>query len=200
LKKGDATREAIIGRALQMAGEVGLEQISLGVLASSLDLSKSGLFAHFKSKEALQVAVFDEAVERFAQRVIVPALGAPRGEPRVRALFTKKLDWIQDSGFGQGCFFEALTHEFDDRPGVIRDRLVQSQRDLQGVFAKAVRLAISERHFAASVDPEQFAFEVEGIGAAFQRALKLLGDRNARDRAERAFDRLVADARVSKKG
>jgi AcrR family transcriptional regulator len=183
-----------------MAGEVGLEQISIGVLAASLDLSKSGLFAHFKSKEALQLAVFDEAVERFSQRVVLPALVAPRGEPRVRALFTKKLDWIEDSGFGQGCFFEALTHEFDDRPGVIRDRLIQSQRDLQGVFAKAVRLAISERHFAPSIDPEQFAFEVEGISTAFQRAHKLFGDRDARARALRAFDRLVADARASKKG
>jgi AcrR family transcriptional regulator len=199
-RKGDATREAIIRKALELAGEVGLEQISLGVLATSLDLSKSGLFAHFKSKEVLQLAVFEEAVERFSQRVIVPALAAPRGEPRVRALFTKKLDWTEDSGFGKGCFFEALTHEFDDRPGPIRDRLIQAQRDLLGVVAKAVKLAVGERHFAASVDPEQFAFEVEGIWAAFQQSYKLFGDRDARARALRAFDRLVADARVSKKG
>jgi AcrR family transcriptional regulator len=198
--KGDATREAIVRKALEMAAEVGLEQISLGVLATSLDLSKSGLFAHFKSKEALQLAIFDEAVERFSQQVVVPALAAPRGEPRVRALFTRRLDWIEDSGFGKGCFFEALTYEFDDRPGAIRDRLVQSQRDLHSVFAKAVRLAVSERHFVPSVDADQFAFEVDGISAAFHRAYKLFGDRQARDRSLRAFERLVADARVSKKG
>lgn len=198
-KKGDATREAIVAKALEMAGEIGLEQISIGVLATSLDLSKSGLFAHFKSKEALQLAVFDEAVERFSQRVIIPALAAPRGEPRVRALFVKKLDWAEDSGFGKGCFFEALTHEFDDRPGPIRDRLLDAQRDLQGVVAKAVKLAVSERHFHANVDPTQFAFEVEGIWAAYQHAYKLFRDKDARARALRAFDRLVADARGPKK-
>jgi AcrR family transcriptional regulator len=200
LRKGDATREAIIQRALAQAVEVGLEGLSLGVLAVSLDLSKSGLFAHFKSKEALQLAVLEEAIERFAQRVIVPALAAPRGEPRVQALFERHLDWVVDNGFGSGCLFMALTQEYDDRPGAIRERLIQSQREWREVIAKAVSLAIRERHFAASVDPAQFAFEAVGIATAFQQAHKLFGDPGARERARRAFGRLVEDSRSKKKG
>lgn len=197
--KGEATREAIIRMALVQAMEVGLEGISLGVLASSLDLSKSGLFAHFKSKETLQLAVLEEAIETFAQRVVGPALTKPRGEPRVRALFEGKLSWIDTNGFGTGCFFAALEQEYDDRPGPIRDRLVQSQRDWHGTIVKAVALAVRERHFAADLDPEQFAFELEGLDAAFRQRHKFLGDSSARQRAMRGYERLVEDAKPKKR-
>src|SRR5688500_4123721 len=139
--------------ALVQAMEVGLEGVSLGVLASSLGLSKSGLFAHFKSKEALQLAVLEEAIETFAEKVIAPALAEPRGEPRVRALFMNKLAWIETNGAGDGCFFTALAQEYDDRPGAVRDRLVQSQLDWRATIRRAVQLAIRERHFDAELDP-----------------------------------------------
>lgn len=193
IPKGEATRGSIIRMALVHAMEVGLEGLSLGVLASSLGLSKSGLFAHFKSKEALQLAVLEEAIETFTEKVVTPALAKPRGEPRVRALFEGKLAWFENNGFGEGCFFAALEQEFDDRPGPVRDRLVQSQRDWHAAIVKAAALAVREHHFAEGTDPEQVAFELEGIDAAFRHRHKLLGDPSARERATRAYERLVAD-------
>jgi len=191
--KGGSTRAAIIRMALIQAMEVGLEGISLGVLASALDLSKSGLFAHFKSKEALQLAVLEEAIETFTDKVVTPALAKPRGEPRVRALFEGKLAWLENNGSGLGCIFAALEQEYDDRPGPVRDRLVQSQLDWHGAIVKAASLAVRERHFVEGTDPEQVAFELEGIDAAFRHRHKLIGDASARDRATRAYDRLIAD-------
>jgi len=199
VSKGESTREAIVHEALNQAVQIGLEGISIGVLATSLDLSKSGLFAHFKSKEALQLAVLEEAIERFARKVILPSLAEPRGEPRVRALFCNKLAWMEHTGFGAGCFFLSLEQEYDDRPGPIRDRLIQSQRDWSEVVTRAAALAVRERHFHASVDPEQFAFETVGIWRAFQQAHKLLGDPKAKARAERAFERLIDEAQHKKR-
>jgi AcrR family transcriptional regulator len=193
--KGDATRTAIVGAALELAAGVGLEAVSLGVLATTLGLSKSGLFAHFGSKEALQLAVMDEAVERFAERVVAPALRQPRGEPRVRALFEHQLEWIEHSGFGSGCFFSALANEYDDQPGPVRDRVVQQQAEWRGVIARAVSLAVREGHFRKAVDPAQFAFEFVGLTQAYMQSHQLLRDPRGRALAGRAFDRLVADAR-----
>ena len=161
------------------------------MLAAGLQLSKSGLFAHFKSKEALQLEVVEEAMARFAQTVVLPAIGAPRGEPRVRALFDGFLTWIDAGERRGGCFFMALAHEFDDRPGAVRDLLVRSQRDWRGAIGKAARLAQDEGHFAVDLDTEQFAYEMVGIGMAYQQAFKLLGDPKARARAQAAFEALV---------
>jgi AcrR family transcriptional regulator len=199
VSKGEATRDAIIRVALKQAMDVGLEGISLGVLATRLELSKSGLFAHFKSKEALQLAILEEAIETFTAKVILPALQKPRGEPRVRALFEGKLAWIESNGAGNGCFFSALEKEYDDRPGPIRDRLVRMQMDWRGVIIKAVALAIHEHHFDAQVDSEQFAFDVHGIDLSVQHSLKLLGDKKAKERARQAFERLVEGARAKRR-
>jgi AcrR family transcriptional regulator len=193
--KGEATRDAIVRMALTQAMEVGLEGISLGVLASALGLSKSGLFAHFKSKEALQLAVLEESIELFAEKVVIPALAKPRGEPRVRALFENKLAWIETNGLGEGCIFASLIQEYDDRPGVVRDRLVQSQQQWRDTIAKAVQLAIRERHFDAEEDAEQLAFELVGIDASFHESYKLLEDPAARQRAMRAYERLLESAK-----
>src|SRR6185312_4440306 len=111
---------------------------------ASLNLSKSGLFAHFKSKEALQVDVLQRAIDHFIQDVVVPALKQPRGEPRVVTLFDYYLAWVHGNGRRGSCFFMALTHEYDDRPGPIRDLLVQSQRDWYDTIARAARTAVEE--------------------------------------------------------
>ena len=197
--KGDKTRTAIVREALKLAAGIGLESVSLGVLATKLDLSKSGLFAHFKSKEALQLAVLEEAVERFTQRVVLPALAQPRGEPRVKALFKNQLDWAENNGFGKGCFFVSLAQEYDDQPGPMRDRVVQQEADWRTCISKAVTIAIQEGHFNASVDPAQFAFEFLGLTHSFQQATKLVHDPKARTFAERAFERILADARSKKR-
>jgi AcrR family transcriptional regulator len=206
MNKGQRTKREIVSRALSLAGDVGLENVTLGTLASELRLSKSGLFAHFNSKEALQLAVLAEAVERFTASVIRPALEAPRGEPRLAALFERWLAWIDDSKPepaaeagrkpGGRCIFMALSQEYDDRPGELHDAVAQSQRDWRAFVTHAAKLAISARHFAADADPEQFAFELVGIGMTYQQTTKLLADPAAERRARAAFEALMARYRA----
>jgi len=193
--KGEQTRQEIVERALAMAGEVGLEQLSLGVLAAGLNLSKSGLFAHFGSKEVLQLGVLQRAMDHFAEDVVLPAVKQPRGEPRVRALFDRHLEWIRGGDNRGSCFFMALTHEYDDRPGPVRDLLVQSQRDWYGIIARAAQIAVEEGHFRPGLDADQFAFELVGVGMAFQQVHKLLENPRAEAWARSAFEALLARAR-----
>jgi AcrR family transcriptional regulator len=192
MSKGEQTRSEILDRALGLAGEVGLEGISLGVLAAGLNLSKSGLFAHFKSKEALQLSVLERAIEQFIEEVVLPALKVERGLPRVRRLFDTYLGWIYGHARRGSCFFMALTHEYDDRPGPIRDRLVQSQRDWYDAVARAARTAVEEGHFRADLDVDQFAYELVGIGMVYQQSAKLLDNPRAEERARHAFEGLLA--------
>lgn len=195
MNKGEQTRQEIVQRALALAGEVGLEGLSLGVLAAGMNLSKSGLFAHFRSKEALQVAVLQRAIDDFIQDVVVPALRQSRGEPRLRTLFDFHLRWIHGNGRHGSCFFMALTHEYDDRPGPVRDLLVQSQRDWYDTISRAARTAMEEGHFRAGLDLEQFAYELVGIGMVFQQASKLLESPRAEERARTAFEALLDRSR-----
>ncbi len=195
LGKGQRTKSEIVDRALAMAGEVGLEGLSLGVLAAGLKLSKSGLFAHFKSKEALQLEVLQRAIDRFVHLVVLPALNRPRGEPRLRAFFANYLDWINGRKDEGGCFFMALNHEYDDRPGPVREMLVESQRDWLNTVNRAARMAVEAGHFRAGLDTGQFAFEVMGIAMAMQQAIKLFEDPKALDRARDAFESLVQRSR-----
>jgi AcrR family transcriptional regulator len=194
VRKGEVTRQAILEQAAVLASQVGLEGLSIGSLAEALELSKSGLFAHFRSKEALQVQLLDYATERFVDRVVRPALAAPRGEPRVRALFERWLEWPRAGSFS-GCIFVALATELDDRPGPARDRLVQSQKDWLDVIATSFRTGIAEGHFREDADPEQFAYDTYGVMLALHHASRLLRDPQALARARRAFESLLAAAR-----
>lgn len=196
MTKGEQTRQEIVERALALAGEVGLEQLSLGVLAAGMNLSKSGLFAHFGSKEALQLGVLQRAMDHFAETVVLPAVKQPRGEPRVRALFDRHLEWIRGGDNRGSCFFMALTHEYDDRPGPVRDLLVQSQRDWYGIIARAAQIAVEEGHFRPGLDVDQFAYEMVGIGMAYQQVHKLLDNPRAEAQARSAFEALLTRARV----
>lgn len=193
--KGDQTREAILERAIRLASEVGLEGLTIGRLAGALDLSKSGLFAHFASKEALQVQTLERAAERFVDVVVRPALAEPRGEPRLRALFERWLRWPDEVPQPGGCIFVQAAVELDDRPGPARDRLVALQRAWLASIASAVKGARAEGHLRRDVDPEQFAFELYGIMLSTHHATRLLRDPRAAARARRAFERLLAAAR-----
>jgi AcrR family transcriptional regulator len=195
--KGSDTRQRILDRALALASSTGIEGLTLGTLASSLELSKSGLFAHFRSREALQVAVLEAAAERFRQFVVIPALRTPRGEPRLRALITKWVEWGSAEFQPGGCIFVSASAELDDRPGKVRDVLVQSQLDWSAMIAQAVRSAIEEGHFRADVDPEQFAFEIYGIALSYHHHKRLLRQSGSFARAQAAFERLVQSARVA---
>jgi AcrR family transcriptional regulator len=189
------TRQAILERAVGLATEVGLEGVTIGRLAEDLDLSKSGLFAHFGSKEALQVQTLEYAAERFVELVIRPALAAPRGEPRVKALFENIMRWPKLFPQPGGCSFVAATFALDDQPGPARDQVVKLQRGFLDVIAGAVRLAIAEGHFRKDVDPEQFAFDLYGIMLMTQMGTRLLGASSSGDRARSAFAALLAAAR-----
>ena len=193
--KGERTRAAILDRAIRLGSQLGLEGLSLGQLAEELDLSKSGLFAHFRSKEELQVRTLDRAAERFVEVVVRPALAAPRGEPRLRALFERWLAWPELVRQPGGCIFVAAAVELDDRPGPARDRLVELQRQWLATLATAVRGAQAEGHLRADVDAEQLAFEAYGIMLVSHHATRLLRDRKAVERARNALERLIASAR-----
>jgi AcrR family transcriptional regulator len=195
VKKGETTRHTILEHAAGLATQIGLEGITIGRLAEDLSLSKSGLFAHFQSKEALQLQVMEFAASRFVDAVVKTALRAPRGEPRVRALFDHWLAWPQRSGLPGGCFFVAASVELDDRPGPVRERLVRMQRDWLDTLAQAVRIAVSEGHFQKDVDPDQLAYEMYGIMLVTHHATRLLQDGTAGARAREAFERLLASAR-----
>jgi AcrR family transcriptional regulator len=192
--KGELTRQAVLEHATRVASQVGLEGLTIGRLADDLDLSKSGLFAHFKSKEALQIQVIEYAREQFVQTVLRPALTAERGEPRVRALFERWLEWPRSGSFS-GCIFVALATELDDRPGPARDRLVQSQKDWLDVIATSFRTGIAEGHFREDADPEQFAYDMYGVMLALHHASRLLRDPQALPRARSAFEALLGAAR-----
>ena len=190
MNKGQSTREAIVGEALSQAVHVGLEGLSLGVLASSLDLSKSGLFAHFKSKEMLQLAVLDEAIARFQDRVTTPALATANGKPRLEALFKNYLGWIKGQSDLGGCPFMVIAQEIGEAPKAVRERFLQSQDAWRMFLASTAAAAVKKRELHA--DPEQFAFEFAGIALAYQQALKLMEPRAALKRATAAFDALLA--------
>jgi AcrR family transcriptional regulator len=193
--KGEETRAAVLDRAVEVARRVGLNGLTIGTLAEEAELSKSGLFGHFRSKEALQLQVLEHARARFEEFVAWPALRAPRGEPRLRALFDRWLAWDALPG---GCPFVAAATEFDDRPGAVRDRLVHDERDLFEMIAAVFRTGVAEEHFRDDADPDQFAQDFYGVVLARHHTLRLLGDEQADNRARRAFEVLIAAARSTR--
>ena len=193
--KGDERRQLILERAAQTASRLGLEGLTIGRLASDLGLSKSGLFAHFQSKEALQVQTLRHAAELFVDRVVRPALKAPRGERRVRALFERWLAWAEADVLKGGCLFVAAATELDDQDGPVRDELVRQQRDWLELIANVARTGIAEGDFRPGLDGEQLAYELYGVMLAYHHARRLLRDPRAPQRARDAFDALVEAAR-----
>ncbi len=194
--KGETTRQAILEHAMEVASASGLEGLTIGRLARELDLSKSGLFAHFRSKEALQVQVLQYTASRFVDSVVKPALAAPRGEPRVRAIFERWLDWPRINPLPGGCLFVAVAAELDDRPGPARDLLVRQQKDWLEVIANVARTAVREGHFRGDLDADQFAQDLHGVMLAYHHAHRLLKDPKAAARARHAFAALVETART----
>ncbi len=194
--KGEATREAILAHALGLATRIGFEGLTIGRLAEALQMSKSGLFAHFRSKEGLQLEILRFAGARMVETVVKPAFAVERGEPRVRALFDRWLAWEQSPDLPGGCPFMAASFELDDRPGPVRDFVVQNLRDWIDTLGGAARIAVQEGHFRADLDCDQFAYDCQGIGLSFVHASRLMRDPRARSRATAAFETLVRAARA----
>jgi AcrR family transcriptional regulator len=194
MRKGDATREAILEQAAQVASRRGLEGLTIGTLAAELDLSKSGLFAHFRSKEALQVQTLRFAARLFVDRVVRPALMAPRGARRLRALFERWLEWARADILKGGCLFVAAATELDDREGPARDELVRQQREWIELIANVARTGVAEGDFRADLDTEQLAHDLHSLMLGYHHTRRLLRDPRADERARRAFEGLMEAA------
>jgi len=191
--KGEETRAVILKTALRHASVAGYHALTIGVLAKHTGMSKSGLFAHFGSKEELQIATLDEAVRRFNEAAFMPALSAPRGLKRLNALFDNWLAWTARADLS-ACPMMVASTEFDDRDGAMREAVIEHMQRLHQSLVKSVEMTIQTGEFAADTDAEQFAFEIFGVISSCYRSRSLFRDKDANTRASRAFDRLVADA------
>jgi len=193
--KGQRTRASILQRAVDLASLEGLEGLTIGRLAEELQMSKSGLFAHFGSKEDLQLAAIDAAGKRFVEEVVRPALAAPRGYPRLVAICHSWLDYVRRRVFPGGCFFAAASFEFDGRPGPVRDAVAKQMDDWFDALEKAIRMAKEEGHLRADVDPAQLAFELNALFFGANFAYNLRHDEAAFDRARRAIEQRLESVR-----
>lgn len=188
--KGRVTRAAILDAALQAALRDGLEGLSIGPLAERAGMSKSGLFAHFGSRDELQIEVVREYHRRFSADVFEPALREPRGLPRLRALFTHWLARVS-AELAAGCIYISGAVEFDDRPGAVRDALVGMVQDWHAALERAVQLAVQEGHLRPDTDAAQLRFEIHGLILAVHHDVRLLRRADAPERARAGFERLV---------
>ena len=191
LPKGQQTKQAILEAALALASQIGLEGLSIGALAEVTHMSKSGVFAHFGSREELQISVIREYYSRFADEVFYPALQQPRGLPRVRALFD---NWMQRVAveIQSGCIFISGAVEFDDRPGPVRDALASSVQAWLAALYRAVVQAKQEGHLLPSADEEQMAFEIHALILALHYEARFLQNPRSVGRAHRGFDNILA--------
>src|SRR5881396_474390 len=181
MRKGEQTRTLILNEAVALASQLGLEGLSIGSLAERLGMSKSGLFAHFGSKEELQLLTLKQAQTLFFEEV-----------------FSHWLAWVKrNDDLPGGCLMLAASAEYDDRPGAVRDLLVAGQRELRGAVAKAIRLAIDEGHLNPQTDPWQLTFELFGIVLATHHDFRLFGDARALERAGGALERLIEAHRAA---
>ncbi len=191
LLKGRQTRAAILDAALTLASQKGLEGLSIGALAEVTQMSKSGVFAHFGSREELQISVVREYHARFEAEVFGPSMREPRGLPRLRALFDR---WLQrvSAEIDSGCIYISGAVEFDDRPGPVRDALVSMVGTWQQALERAIHVAVTEGHLRVETDPQQLLFEIHGLVLALHHDARFLQIQGAPGRARIAFDRLVA--------
>ena len=181
--RGLRTREAILARAVDIASVQGLEGLTVGSLATQLKMSKSGLFAHFGSKEDLQLATVELARQIFIKKVTRPAIAAVRGMPRLWGLIEHWLTLVEKRVFKGGCFFSAASFEFDSRRGVVRDRIAAIMQEWIGAIARAVYEAQKAGHLDPKVDPTRLAFEIHAIAMGAHWAHQLLDDKHAYSRA-----------------
>jgi len=190
LQKGQQTKQLIIDAALGLAEQIGLEGLSIGALAEVTRMSKSGVFAHFGSREELQISVIREYYKRFADEVFFPAMNEPQGLPRVRALFA---NWMKRVAveIQSGCIFISGAVEFDDRPGPVRDALASSVQTWLAAMYRAVVLAKDLGHLVADADEKQMAFEIHGLILALHYEARFLKNPGAIDHANTGFENIL---------
>jgi AcrR family transcriptional regulator len=191
LHKGQQTKRAIIDAALGLAAQIGLEGLSIGVLAEVTGMSKSGVFAHFGSREELQISVVREYFQRFEQEIFYPALQQPRGLPRLRALF---YNWMKrvTVEIQSGCIFISGAVDFDDRPGPVRDALASSVKVWLAAVQRAVVQSKEEGHLRPDADERQICFEIHGLILAVHYEARFLKTPGSIERATQAFEQILA--------
>jgi AcrR family transcriptional regulator len=194
--KGERTRQSILDRAVDLASIEGLEGLTIGRLAEDLKMSKSGLFAHFGSKEDLQLATIDLAAQTYINEIFRKALDKPRGYPRLLAICESWLSYVRRGVFPGGCFFAAASFEFDSRPGPVRDRIRKLMDEWIASLERAVAMAVEAGHLRSDVDPEQLAFELNSLFFGANFSLNLRGDLQATDKAWRAVQARLEALRV----
>jgi AcrR family transcriptional regulator len=196
-RKGDQTRAAIVEAALAMASRDGLEGLTIGTLADQMRMSKSGVFAHFGSREDLQLAVLKEYVGRFVDEVLVPAVKKPRGLPRLEAILDRWVAFLARE-LTRGCIMIAGAVEYDDRPGPLREAMVSIIAGWKAELLKAIRQAMAEGHLKSSVDAPQMAFEIYGLMLAMHQDARLLRSADSAKRARAGLRRLLDSARTAR--
>jgi AcrR family transcriptional regulator len=196
MRKGEQTRAAIVDAALELAARGGLEGLTIGSLAERMQMSKSGVFAHFGSREDLQIAVLKAYERRFVDDILVPSLKERRGLPRMRAIFERWLDRTAIEA-AQGCIWVSGASEYDDRPGAVREELVAMVRSWQRELSRAIQQAIDTGDLRADTEPAELVFELYGVILVLHHDARLLDSPDALERARRAFDRLLERYRTS---
>ncbi|MBA4194833.1 MAG: TetR family transcriptional regulator [Comamonadaceae bacterium] len=191
LQKGLQTKAAIVDAALGLATQIGLEGLSIGALAEVMQMSKSGVFAHFGSREELQISVIREYHTRFEDEVFYPAMAQPRGLPRLRALFA---NWMKRTSveIDSGCIYISGAVEFHDRTGPVRDALAGSVNTWLAAMRRAIDIAVAEGHLAPDTDAAQVAFEVHALILALHYEARFLHSPESLSRAVRAFESILA--------
>ena len=188
--RGDRTRRAILTAAVNVASVEGLEGLSIGRLATELEMSKSGLFAHFGSKEELQIATVRAAAAIFAHRVVIPAQEQfEPGLARLHGMLDQWLDYMEAGIFAGGCFFAAATSEMDGRPGPVREAVAQQMTRWAETLSEYAREAIARGELVEDADPEQLAFELDALGIAVNSGWQLHEDHAVFERGHRAIRR-----------
>ncbi|MGO1120457.1 TetR/AcrR family transcriptional regulator [Rhodovibrionaceae bacterium A322] len=194
MRKGEKTKAIIVDEGVRLASLQGLDALSIGDLARRLSLSKSGLFGHFGSKDALKLAVLERMVEQFTDEVLRPALDQDSGLRRIETFFENWVAWIKGGVLPGGCPLVAVAIELDDQPGALRDYLADQQRKLVASLARMTAKAVDEGSFREDLDVEQFAFEFYALGQGSSFWLRLLGDAEGDKRVFLAFDGMMARA------
>jgi AcrR family transcriptional regulator len=190
LQKGQQTKAAIVEAALGLATQIGLEGLSIGALAEVTQMSKSGVFAHFGSREELQISVVREYHARFEEEVFLPAVNEPRGLPRLRAMFA---NWMKRTSveIDSGCIYISGAVEFDDRPGPVRDALAWSVQTWHAAMKRSITMAKEEGHLDAGVDEEQLLFEIHGLILALHYEARFLKNPGSIGRANAGFENIL---------
>lgn len=191
-RKGLSTRDTILDEAIKIASREGLEGLTIGTLAEKVGMSKSGLFAHFKSKDALQLSVLERAADLFTTKVLVESFGAPRGKPRIEAIFENWISFLNDESLPGGSIFVAASFELDDRPGILRDYVQRAQRDLIASLEKAAKIAVTEGHFSSRVDVGHFAWTLYSFVLGYHHSKRMIEDPNAESHLRAAFKGLLS--------